>query len=72
MSRLPSPRLQTPEHTPSPLTMQTVLLLLALVAAAAANPLKFPGSVAELSSRCSQHTVCIGNRVATLIGNLTR
>ena len=52
--------------------MQTALLLLALVAAAAANPLKFPGSVAELSSRCSQHTVCIGNRVATLIGNLTR
>ena len=45
--------------------MQTVLLL-ALVAAAAANPLKFPGSVAELSSRCSQHTVCIGNRVVSL------
>ena len=44
--------------------MQTVLLL-ALVAAAAANPLKFPGSVAELSSRCSQHTVCIGNRVVS-------
>ena len=39
--------------------MQTVLLL-ALVAAAAANPLKFPGSVAELSSRCGQHTDCIG------------
>ena len=45
--------------------MQTVLLL-ALVAAAAANPLKFPGSVAELSSRCGQHTVCIGNRVVSL------
>ena len=45
--------------------MQTVILL-ALVAAAAANPLKFPGSVAELSSRCSQHTVCIGNRVVRL------
>ena len=40
--------------------MQTALLL-SLVAAAAANPLKFPGSVAELSSRCSHHTVCIGN-----------
>ena len=45
--------------------MQTVLLL-ALVAAAAANPLKFPGSVAELSSRCSQHTVCIGNMATGL------
>ena len=45
--------------------MQTALLLLALVAAAAANPLKFPGSVAELSSRYSQHTDYIGNRVVS-------